>query len=195
MLRSRTVLASFLVLACAACTGGDATSGPSASPSPSTSVASTPTSTVPPELTGYTEDERLAYDEALVAYADYLAESDKIYARGETSVAAKRFYQRYAIDWSTAWGNLAVVANNGVTITGEARALWTRPVSIGLTPDAGDVVVIRRCVDESQRVVRQNGKRMAQPQFKEPHVYTVRLEERPNEDWWRAGTAKLGRPC
>jgi hypothetical protein len=150
---------------------------------------------VPPELAGYSEDERLAYDEALAAYADYLAESDKIYARGETTVAAKRFYQRYAIDWSTAWGNLAVVANNRVTITGEARALWTRPVSIGLTPDAGDVVVIRRCVDESQRVVRQNGKRMAQPQFKEPHVYTVRLEERPEEDWWRAGTAKLGRPC
>lgn len=195
MLRSRTVLASFLVLTCAACTGGDATSGPSASPSPSTSVASTPPSTVPPELVGYSEDERVAYDEALAAYADYLAESDKIYAKGETTVAAKRFYQRYAIDWSTAWGNLAVVANNGVTITGEARALWTRPVSIGLTPDAGDVVVIRRCVDESQRVVRQNGKRMAQPQFNEPHVYTVRLEERPNEDWWRAGTAKLGRPC
>jgi hypothetical protein len=195
MLRTRIVLASFLVLTCAACTGGDATSGPPASPTSSTSVASTPSSTVPPELAGYSEDERLAYDEALAAYADYLAESDKIYARGETTVAAKRFYQRYAIDWSTAWGNLAVVANNRVTITGEARALWTRPVSIGLTPDAGDVVVIRRCVDESQRVVRQNGKRMAQPQFKEPHVYTVRLEERPEEDWWRAGTAKLGRPC
>jgi len=195
MLRSRTVLASFLVLACAACTGGGATSEPPASPSPSTSVASTPSSTVPPELAGYSEDERLAYDEALAAYADYLAESDKIYARGETTVATKRFYQRYAIDWSTAWGNLAVVANNGVTITGEARALWTRPVSIGLTPNAGDVVVIRRCVDESRRVVRQNGKRMAQPQFKEPHIYTVRLEERPHEDWWRAGTARLGRPC
>lgn len=194
MLRTRIVLASFLVLTCAACTGGDATSAPPASPSSGTFVASTPSS-VPRELAGYSEDERLAYDEALAAYADYLAESDKIYARGETTVAAKRFYQRYAIDWSTAWGNLAVVTNNGVTITGEALALWTRPVSIGLTPDAGDVVVIRRCVDESQRVVRQNGKRMAQPQFKEPHVYTVRLEERPNEDWWRAGTAKLGRPC
>ena len=195
MLRTRTVLASFVVLTCAACTGGDATPGPPATPSPSTSVASTPASTVPPELAGYSEDERVAYNEALAAYADYLAESDKIYAKGETTVAAKRFYQRYAIDWSTAWGNLAVVANNDVTITGEARELWTRPVSIGLTLKAGDVVVIRRCVDESQRVVRQNGKRMAQPQFKEPHVYTVRLEERPGEDWWRAGTAKRGRPC
>lgn len=195
MLRSRMGLASFLVLTCAACTGGGATTGPSNSPSPSTSVASTPTVSVAPELAGYSEEKRVAYDEALAAYAVYLAETDKIYAKGETTVAAKRFYQRHAIDWSMAWGNLAVVANNGVTVKGETRVVWVRPKAIRLATDAGDVVVIRRCVDESQRVVRQNGKRMTQPQFEEPHVYTVRLEKRPAESWWRAGTAQLGRTC
>jgi hypothetical protein len=194
-LRPRKWLASFLLLTCAACSGGAVTTGPSNSPSPSTSAAPTPTSIVPPELAGYSEEEGLAYDEVLDAYAAYLAETDKIYAKGETTVAAKRFYQRHAIDWSTAWGNLAVVANNGVTIKGETRVLWVQPKSIRLATDAGDVVVIRRCVDESQRVVRQNGKRMTQPQFEEPHVYTVRLEKRPGESWWRAGAAELGRTC
>jgi hypothetical protein len=195
MLRPRKWLASFLVLTCAACSGEGVTTGPSISPSPSTSAASTLTSTVPPELAGYSEEERLAYDQALDAYAAYLAETDNIYAKGETTAAAKRFYQRNAIDWSTAWGNLALVANNGVTIKGETRVVWVRPKTIRLATAAGDVVVIRRCVDESQRVVRQNGKRMAQPQFEEPHVYTVRLERRPAESWWRAGTAELGRTC
>jgi hypothetical protein len=195
MLRSRKWLASFLVLTCAACSGGGATTGPSNSPSPGTSAASTPTATVSPELAAYSEEERLAYDEALDAHAAYLAKTDKIYAKGETTVAAKRFYQRHAVDWSTAWGNLALVANNGVTIRGETRVVWIRPKSIRLATAAGDVVVIRRCVDESQRVVRQNGKRMAQPQFEEPHVYTVRLERRPAESWWRVGTARLGRTC
>jgi hypothetical protein len=195
MLRPRKWLASFLLLTCAACSGGEATTEPSNSPSPTTSAASTPTATVPPELASYSEEERLTYDEAVAAYAAYLSETDKIYAKGETTVAAKRFYQRHAIDWSTAWGNLAVVANNGVTIKGETRVVWLRPKMIRLTTDAGDVVVIRRCVDESKRVVRQNGKRMAQPQFEAPHVYTVRLERRPAESWWRAGTAQLGRTC
>jgi hypothetical protein len=195
MLRPRIWLASFLLLTCAACSGGAVTTEPSNSPSPTTSASSTPTATVPPELASYSEEERLAYDEAVDAYAAYLAETDKIYAKGETTVAAKRFYQRHAIDWSTAWGNLAVVANNGVTVKGETRLVWLRPKVIRLATDAGDVVVIRRCVDESQRVVRQNSKRMAQPQFEKPHVYTVRLERRPAESWWRAGTARLGRTC
>ena len=55
--------------------------------------------------------------------------------------------------------------------------------------------MLRRCLDESGRVVTQNGKKLNQPQFKKPHIYTVRLEKHPGEDWWRSGIAEQGQTC
>lgn len=47
--------------------------------------------------------------------------NDAFYAAGATTIEVKDFYQRYAVDWSTAWGNLAQVANNKVTHRGPQR--------------------------------------------------------------------------
>lgn len=195
VLRIGVVLATFLVLACASCSDDNAAPVPTPSTHSASSTPSAPTPSVPAELAGFTEDERAAYLVAVDAYADYLHETDRIYAEGKTTAAAKDFYRRYAIDWSTTWGNLAVAVNNGVTITGQTRLVWTRPKSINIGTPAGDIVVIRRCLDESHRVVKQNGAVVEQPQSKDPHVYTVRLEKRAAEDWWRAGIAKLGKTC
>ena len=195
MLRSRLVLATFLVVACAACSENGASPAPSASPISTTSAPSAPTSFVPPELAGYSEKERAAYETAVTEYDAFTRRNDEFYAAGETTGAAKRFYQTYAVDWSTAWGNLAQVANNNVTVTGSTKTVWTKPKSIELGGPKGDVVVLRRCLDESGRVVNQNGKKVDQPQFKDPHVYTVRLEKRRGEDWWRSGVAEQGSTC
>jgi hypothetical protein len=150
---------------------------------------------VPPELAGYSEQERAAYETAVTEYDAFTRQNDKFYATGETTVAAKRFYQRYAVDWSTAWGNLAQIANNNVTVSGSTETVWTKPKSVELGGPKGDVVVLRRCLDESGRVVEQNGKKVNQPQFKDPHVYTVRLEKRRGEDRWRSGIAEQGSTC
>ena len=118
----------------------------------------------------------------------------QVLCRGQTTVAAKKFYQRYAVDWSTAWGNLAQVANNKVTVTGSTKTVWTsrgRLSSAGPRPTSS----YSRCLDESGRVVTQNGKKLDQPQFKNPHIYTIRLEKRPGEDWWRSGIAEQGQTC
>jgi len=197
MLRSRVVLATFLLVTCAACSQNGASPAPSVSPDPTstTSSPSAQTSSVPPELAGYSEDERAAYEAAVTAYNAFIERNDAFYAAGETTVEAKNFYQRWAIDWSTAWGNLAQVANNGVTVGGSTKTEWTKPQSIELgTPD-GDVVVARRCLDESGRVVKQNGTVVEQPQLKDPHVYTVRIEKRPDENRWRSGIAEQGKTC
>lgn len=195
MLRSRVVLATFLVVACAACSQSGGSSGPSPSPDPTTSAPSAPTSSVPPDLVGYSEDERAAYEVAVTEYDTFIKRNDAFYAAGETTVEAKDFYQRYAIDWSTAWGNLAQVVNNGIIVAGITRTVWTRPLSIELGTAKGDVIVLRRCLDESGRVVTQNGNELEQPQFKDPHVYTIRLEKWPSEDWWRSGVAEQGKSC
>ncbi|MPZ94088.1 MAG: hypothetical protein GEU96_04045 [Propionibacteriales bacterium] len=195
MLRSRVVLATFLVVTCAACSQNGASPAPSANPDPTTSAPSAPASSVQPELAGYSEDEQAAYEAAVTAYDAFIKRNDKFYAAGETTVEAKNFYQRYAVDWSTAWGNLAQVANNKVTVTGTTKTVWTKPRSIELGTVKGDVIVLRRCLDESGRVVTQNGHELEQPQFKDPHIYTIRLEKRPSEDRWRSGVAEQGQTC
>lgn len=195
MLRSRLVLATFLVVACAACSDEGPSPTPTADP-PSTSSAPTgSTSSVPPELAGFSEQERAAYETAVTEYDAFTRQNDKFYATGETTVAVKRFYQRYAVDWSTAWGNLAQIANSNVTVSGSTETVWTKPKSVELGGPKGDVVVLRRCLDESGRVVEQSGKKVNQPQFKDPHVYTVRLEKRRGEDRWRSGIAEQGSTC
>ena len=195
MLRSRLVLVVLLVVTCAACSQNGATTGPSPSSDPTTSAPSAPTSSVAPELVGYSEDERAAYAAAVTEYDAFIKRNDAFYAAGATTVEAKDFYQRYAVDWSTAWGNLAQVANNKVTVTGTTKPVWTKPRSIELGAAKRDVIVIRRCLDESKRVVTQNGKKLEQPQFKDPHIYMIRLEKRPGEKWWRSGVAEQGPTC
>lgn len=194
LFRSRVVLASFLVATCAACSDKGASTDPTTITSPTTSAPSASAS-VPPELAGYSDEERAAYESAVTEYDAFAKRNDRFYAAGETTIEAKEFYQRYSVDWSTAWGNLAQVANNNVKVTGSTKTIWTKPRSIELGAQPGSAVVLQRCLDESGRVVTQNGKKLDQPQFKDPHVYTIRLEKHPGEDWWRSGIAKQGQTC
>lgn len=195
MLRTRVVLATFLVAACASCSNEAGSSALTDAPSASTSAPTAPTSSAPSDLAGYSERERAAYAAAVTEYDSFTKRNDRFYALGRTTLAAKRFYQRYAVDWSTAWGNLAQIANNNVTVRGSTKTVWTKPKSIELGVAKGDVVVLRRCLDESGRTVTQNGKTLNQPQLKHAHIYTVRLEKHRGEQWWRAGIAKQGPTC
>lgn len=195
MLRSRLLLATFALVLCVACGEDDPAPSPAPSPTSTISTASDTGSSVPPELAGYSEPERTAYQAAVLAYDSFTQRNDEFYAAGRTTVAAKNYYQHNAIDWSTAWGNLAQIASSKVTVTGSTRTVWTRPRSVELGTHSGDVVTVRRCLDESGRTVTQNGQYVDQPQFKDPHVYTVRLEKRTAETWWRSGIAKQGSTC
>ena len=115
VLRLGFLLATLLVVTCAACSHDEASPARSPSPDPITSAPSAPTPSVPPELAGYNEKQRAAYETAVDEYDGFTKRNDKFYADGQTTAAAKKFYQRYAVDWSTAWGNLAQVANSKVT--------------------------------------------------------------------------------
>lgn len=198
MLRSRLV-ATLLVLTCAACSQNEASPTATPSPSPTQSTPSSssppPTSTVAPELAGYSAKEQAAYDAAVSEYDTFITRNDAFYAAGKTTTDAKTFFQKFSIDWATAWGNLAQVANNGVKVRGDATAVWTKPQSIDLKDNRGGVIVLRRCLDESGRIVAQNGTRLDQPQFKDPHVYRIGLEKRAGEGWWRSGIAEQGKTC
>jgi len=50
------------------------------------SAPTAPTSSVPPELAGYTDDERAAYVAAVAAYDAFAKRNDAFYATGEMTV-------------------------------------------------------------------------------------------------------------
>jgi hypothetical protein len=195
MLRSRLVLATFLVVACAACGSKAADPAPTATSLATTSAPSVPTSSGATELAGYTEAERRAYDEAVRAYTAFMAENDRLLAEGTAGAEAVTFFQHNSTNWSQAWDGQKKFADLGVRVTGPTRVLRTQPVRIDIGPNARRVVVLKRCLDESARVVTQNGKTQPQPQFATPHAYTVRLVTKSGETWWRAGIAKRGHTC
>ena len=199
MVRTVLVVASLLVMTCPACSDEGSAKPPPSSPTsaaPSVSgSASASSSSVPPELAGFTTDEREAYATAVSAYDHFNKRNDALYAAGSTTLAAKAFFQKYAVDWATAWGNLAQAVNNDIRVSGRAMTVWTRPVTVELGAAKGDSVVVRRCLDESGRIVTQDGATVDQPQFKKPHVYRVRMIKRSGETWWRSGVAVQGQPC
>jgi hypothetical protein len=185
------VIASVLVMACAACDGTTDGAEPPTSPA---STAPSSSQSVPGYLERYSPEERAAYDDAVAAYTKYVARDDRLLAEGETTRAASRFYRRYSIDWVSNWASLGQLANNDVTVRGHAKVIWTRPKEIALEASP-DVVVLRQCLDQANVVVVQGGQKLEQPQFKTPHVFQVRLEKRADESWWRAGSAAQGAQC
>ncbi len=121
MLRSRLVLATFLVVTCAACSHNEASPAPSPSPDPTTSAPSATTSSIPTELAGYNEKQLAAYETAR-GRVRRVHQAQRQVLRGRTDDRrGEEVYQRNALDWSTAWGNLAQVANNNVTVPGSQR--------------------------------------------------------------------------
>lgn len=190
-------IATTLVLTCASCsqTTADPDPSPPSTSSSTPTVSPTPTPTLPAYLAKYTPEERKAYAEAIANYSRFLRRNSEFLAAGATTKQANKFYRRYSIDWVVSWANLAQLANNNVKVHGTARELWVRPAEIELKPSGRAVVSLRRCLDEHEIVVRQNGKRLPQPQLKVPHVYRVALEKRVGETWWRSGVAEQGSPC
>jgi hypothetical protein len=189
------LVVTFLVLACASCSGSG--HGRSGGPPTSASVStpSSPTPNVPADLATYSVDERAAYRDAVQAYAAFTKRNSQFLAKGQTTRAASDFYHHYATHWVEAWANLAELANNDVTVSGPTRVVWVHPKRIDLDPSGSAVVVVRRCLDESRLKVTQGGDLVDQPQLKEPHVYQVRLAKKAGEAHWRSGSVKQGAKC
>lgn len=201
MLRSLRVVTCVVALSCAGCSSPNTDPAPTVTPSPIETTdptpSTTPSSTPSPEptLKGFTAEESAAFDAAVASYDKFAQRSDRYYAAGATTNAAKKFFQRFSVDWSRAWGDLAQVANSGVTVTGSTKTVSTKPLTIELDPRSVDVVVLRRCLDESGRVVTQGDTVIDQPQLVLPHFYTIRMEQRPDESRWRSGVAEQEGTC
>ncbi len=185
-----------LLLACASCGGGNSSAGspppsPSSSPSPSPSRSQT----VPAYLAKYTVQERMAYAEAVAALHRFTRTDDRILGQGKLTSKQAAFYRRNSINWVEDWANLAQLVNKHIVFKGTTKEVWVRPLSINLNANRGELVELRRCLDQSALRVFASGTRVPQPQLKKPHIYGVTLEKRTGDTRWRVGLPKQGATC
>jgi hypothetical protein len=186
-------VATALLVACASCSqAGDPSSG---EPSPrSVSTAGTPAA-IPAYLQAYTDDERAAYRDAVADYQVFLIKDDMFLKEGRLTSRANSFYRRYSTNWVDQWAALSQLVNSGARVRGHTKELSVRPSSIHLYPNGTGSVTLRRCLDQSDIKVVQDGKPLAQPQLRHPHLYRVFMSLRKGETWWRAGMPKQGVEC
>ena len=186
---------AIVLLACAGC-GGTSDSPPAALPSSSSSSSAvTPSPSVPAALAGYDASEREAFGAAVDALHRFSRTSDRFIRQGQLTPDQARFYRRNSIRWTDDWAALAQLVNGRITMRGAARELWARPISIDLSADAGEVVVVHRCLDQTKVSVFADGERVPQPQLRTPRTYRIQMLKKTEEDHWRTGLPKQGEPC
>ena len=186
---------AIVLLACAAC-GGTSDSPPTALHSRSSaSGAVTPSPSVPAELAGYDASEREAFGAAVDALHRFSRTSDRFIRQGRLTPDQAKFYRKNSVRWTDDWAALAQLVNGRITMRGAARELWTRPLSIDLNAGADEVVVVRRCLDQTKVRVFAEGKEVPQLQLKTPRIYRVQMLKKQAEDHWRTGLPKQGAPC
>ena len=196
MPRLRISLATLLLLACGACGEGAGEAPMSrSSEAPSSSAPSAPSSSIPPELAGYGLPEREAFEAAVVALHRFSRTSDRFISQGRLTRSQAAYFRRNSINWVDAWAGLAQLVNGRITMLGDTHEKWARPSQVDLSAAGGEVVVIRRCLDQTDVRVFADGKRVPQPQLKIPRVYRVKMLKKQSEQRWRTGLPKQGSRC
>jgi hypothetical protein len=147
------------------------------------------------DLATYSPDERAAFTVAIAALHRFVTTSDQFLGQGKLTKRQAAFYRRNSINWVDDWANLSQFVHKQVTYKGTPKEVWLRPVSIELTSKDGQVVEVKRCLDQSNLRVFAAGKRVPQPQLKVPHVYRISIIKKPSETWWRTGLPKQGATC
>jgi hypothetical protein len=189
------VAVAFAMIACASCAPDS--DGPTAAPPSKTStpLTSSPTPTIPADLASFGPDERAAFTAAIAALRQFSTTNDRFLRQGKLTKRQAAFYRRNSINWVDDWANLSQFVNEKITFKGTPIEVWVRPVAIDLVGGDGQVVNVKRCLDQSRMSVYTDGVGVPQPQLKSPHVYRVKLLMRPNETWWRVGLPKQGATC
>ncbi|MGE0170446.1 hypothetical protein [Nocardioides sp.] len=131
----------------------------------------------------------------MAAYTQFVDADQRFVAAGKTTNEAASFYRRRSIDWVHYWATLAQLGQGGVTISGETVTVWMRPEDVTVGSTGNYVVLLRRWVDASALVVKQDGREVEQPNLQKPHVLHIRLERRQSETWWRVGSPRQCKPC
>ena len=196
MPRLRISLATLMLLACAAC-GGSSDQAPTSRPSESSlsSASPAPSPSVSEELAGYSLPEREAFEAAVVALHRFSRTSDRFISQGRLTRSQAAYFRRNSINWVDAWAGLAQLVNGRITMRGDTHEKWARPSQVDLSAAKGEVVVIRRCLDQTDVRVFADGKRVPQPQLKTPRVYRVKMLKKQSEQRWRTGLPKQGSRC
>jgi hypothetical protein len=196
MRRLRGALAvSLLVVSCAGCSENAGEAKPPNLPESSTMTQSSPSSPVPSARAKYSAAQRAALTDAVDALHRFTRINDRFLKQGVLTKRQAAFYRKNSTNWVDDWANLSKLVNSRITFKGSSTEVWLRPLSIKLAARNGQRVSVRRCLDESRLRVFADGKEVAQPQLKNPHVYEVSMAKRSGESWWRVGLPQQGETC
>jgi len=150
---------------------------------------------VPAYLQRFTAEERQSFTSSVAALHRFSSQSDDFLRQRSLTKIQAAYFKKYAVDWTQNWASLAQTVSGKISVRGSARELKLRPVSINLNAKQGQVVVLRRCLDQRSLRVFADGQQVPQPQLREPRNYRVTMLKRPSESWWRTGVPRQGATC
>lgn len=130
----------------------------------------------------FTKQQLVEYDKAFKRWNEYLEKSRPINAAGKVTPAAKKVFTEY---WGSTGGlkplkTLQNFEDNGVTLTGKVKVLWSKATDVTMKNGAAKVE-ISQCIDPAGLKVVQGGKEV--PQSDSPHLNTVVLVGGENSDY------------
>jgi hypothetical protein len=192
----RSAVSSIIVTACllslAACDADEP--APSAA-SPTQATSSSPVEPIVPRyLVDYSEDEREAYDDAVVAYEAFADRNAELVRKGRATSEAREYYQRATAGWQSYWARLMDFDSRGIRVIGRADVGRIRPAAIKLDEKGGGQVDIRVCSIAAGVRVIQDGQPMPQPSPK-PTVTKVSMVKLPSGSSWRILSDRAGGSC
>jgi hypothetical protein len=175
--------AAVLMLGAAAC-GGESEKPQSEPRTPDASVSPTaPTSTPPAWEKKYTKKQLDEYEAALDRWEEYETRVEPIWSRGKATEAAGQLFQEYFPSpfWQKQYRLLQAHEEAGITLTGRARVLWSKPTRISAN---GLSVTIQQCVDYTTVTGEQNGQPIEQEAWaRAPRLHTITLSRPKGHDW------------
>ena len=187
-----TVTGLAMAAALTACGGGDDASDADLS---SADADRTPlTESTDDELTGYSADERTAYEEAIAAFKHSIRVGYRVYREGEATPEARRtlasIYSGEELD--SEWESLRDMEADGGYFVGAAKVVRTEPIRVLVSDQAG-TVDLRVCVDRRHvRVFRHGQGEVTPPEVKKQAAFKITLDRDSRGTWRVAGGEEIG---
>jgi len=142
----------------------------------------------------YTQEEWALYREAVKRVERFEKANQELLAEGEATQAAEEFYRDHLRDWQQDYALLEQYERKGIRIRGAPVVVSTEPASIQSFQDNAADIVLRRCIDESDREVTRGGHRVPWG-HDEPVVQEVTVHQYENRTWEIGTFVTTDEPC
>ncbi|MGB3763201.1 MAG: hypothetical protein WA966_08260 [Ornithinimicrobium sp.] len=135
-----------------------------------------------------------AYDDALARWNEYVERGGPIYARGQNTASARKFFREMDFRWREQIRALEGLERAGVKEVRAPKPLGARAKEVRLRPNGTGTVVISQCTDYTGARYERNGKveKGVKPEnLVAPLIVTMRKQS-TGSDWKLDGVELRG---